>query len=205
MQRYIWDPFVRIFHWSLAIAFAVAFYYHTSEWDRMLHVQAGYIAGALIVFRIIWGTLATGYANFKTFPPNFVWAAKYLYKLIKGNAKHYVGHNPTGAIVIYAMLIIGLIAVGSGILVFEDGWILSDAYSSTYKSIHHYATWGWLILVVLHVIGVITESILHRDNLILAMITGCKRVCKIKPKQKRQPLQPKHELAIKEKMVKNHL
>jgi cytochrome b len=198
MQRYIWDPFVRLFHWSLVIAFGVAFYTHASEWDRMLHVDAGYAAGALIIFRIVWGTLATGYANFKTFPPNFIKAAKYLYSVIKGNARHYFGHNPTGALVIYAMLGIGLIAVASGILVFEDGWIFSDTYIDAYKSIHHYATWGWLIMVGLHVSGVITESILHRDNLILAMITGCKRVCKIKPKKNRQTLQPKHEVAYQE-------
>jgi len=194
MQRYIWDPFVRIFHWSLAIAFGVAFYYHTSEWDRLLHVNAGYIAGTLIIARIIWGTIATGYANFKTFPPNIVWAAKYLYQLVKGNAKHYVGHNPTGAIVIYAMLGIGLTAVASGILVFENGWIFTDTYTNAYKTIHHYATWGWLFLVVGHVTGVIAESILHRDNLIFAMITGCKRVCKIKPPPKSQALQPEQAI-----------
>jgi cytochrome b len=197
MQRYIWDPFVRLFHWSLAIAFTVAFYYHVSEWDRMLHVKAGYIAGALILCRIIWGTVATGYANFKTFPPNIVWAVKYFFKLLKGNAKHYVGHNPTGAIVIYAMLGIGLTAVTSGFLVFEDGSIFTDQHIEIYKSIHHYSTWGWLILVALHIVGVITESVIHRDNLILAMITGCKRVCKIKPYTKRQALQPKHEIAYK--------
>jgi cytochrome b len=201
MQRYIWDPFVRLFHWSLAIAFGVAFYNHASEWDRMIHVEAGYIAGGLIVARIIWGTVATGYANFKTFPPNIIWAAKYLYKLIKGNAKHYVGHNPTGALVIYAMLGIGLTAVISGILVFEDGWMFSDEYGKVYKVIHHYATWGWLFLVGGHVVGVITESILHRDNLILAMITGCKRVCKLKPKKKLQIVQPKHEATYKKLQV----
>ena len=185
MERYIWDPFVRVFHWSLAIAFAVAFYNHTSEWDRMIHVDAGYVAGALIVFRIFWGTIATGYANFRTFPPNVAQAVKYFFSLIKGNAKHYVGHNPTGALVIYAMLGIGLTAVASGIFVFEDGLIFGDEYMYVFKTIHHYSTWGWLFLVGSHVIGVIAESILHRDNLIFAMVTGCKRVCKIKPpKQK---------------------
>lgn len=199
MQRYIWDPFVRVFHWSLATAFGVAFYYHASEWDRMIHVEAGYIAGILIVSRIVWGTIATGYANFKTFPPNVGKATKYLYSIIKGNAKHYVGHNPTGALVIYAMLGIGLTAVLSGILAFESDWMLADEYGDTYKTVHHYATWGWLFLVGGHVLGVITESVLHRDNLILAMITGCKRVCKIKPKQKRPSVEPKHLVAY-EKM-----
>lgn len=186
MHQYIWDPFVRLFHWSLAIAFGVAFYYHNSMWDRMLHVQAGYVAGSLILFRILWGVIGKGYANFRSFPPNPILAAKYILHLTKGNAKRYIGHNPTGAIVIYAMLIIGLTAVGSGILVFENGWIFTDAYIGTYQTIHFYATWGWLLLVGTHVVGVITESILHKDNLILAMITGCKRVCKIKPNTPKQ-------------------
>lgn len=179
MLRYIWDPFVRIFHWSLVIAFSVAFYYHDSMWDRMLHVQAGYVAGVLILFRIFWGLVATGYANFKSFPPNITAAIKYLCQLSRGKAKHYIGHNPTGAIVIYAMLGIGLTAVASGILVFEQGWIFPSQYTHIYKTVHFYATWGWVGLVALHVLGVITESILHKDNLIMAMITGCKRVCKI--------------------------
>jgi Ni,Fe-hydrogenase I cytochrome b subunit len=95
------------------------------------------------------------------------------------------------------MLGIGLTAVLSGILVFESGWVFNDELSDVYKTIHHYATWGWLFLVGGHILGVITESILHRDNLILAMVTGCKRVCKIKPKEKMQPLQPKHDIAYK--------
>lgn len=82
------------------------------------------------------------------------------------------------------MLGIGLTAVTSGILVFENGWIFTDTYTDAYKIIHHYTTWGWLFLVVGHVTGVIAESILHPDNLIFAMITGCKRVCKIKPSPK---------------------
>jgi cytochrome b len=51
------------------------------------------------------------------------------------------------------------------------------------QAIHHYSTWGWLALVGLHVCGVLFESIAHRDNLIWAMITGCKRVCKVEERQ----------------------
>lgn len=181
MLKYVWDPFVRIFHWSLVSAFSVAFYTHASEWDRALHVQAGYVAGALILARIVWGWIATGYANFQTFPLNPIRAALYFIHILRGRAKHYIGHNPTGSLVIYAMLVIGLTAVFSGWLVYNDGWLI-DA-PDLLQSVHHYSTWGWLALVCLHVCGVLFESIIHRDNLILAMITGCKRVCKIKERQ----------------------
>lgn len=96
---------------------------------------------------------------------------------MQGQAKHYIGHNPTGALVIYAMLATGLTAVISGWLVFNEGWLI-DA-PGLLQGLHHYSTWGWLALVVIHVSGVLVESILHRDNLIWAMITGCKRVCKV--------------------------
>lgn len=177
MLRYVWDPFIRIFHWSLVGAFAYAFYTHASMWDRLHHAYAGYVAGSLIVARIAWGIIATGYANFKSFPLNPVWAIKYLFKLLKGTARHYIGHNPIGSMAIYMMLGLGIVTVGSGCIVYNSGWGWID--DSLSQKIHHYVTWTWLGVVVIHVTGVIFESIIHKDNLIWAMITGCKRVCSI--------------------------
>ena len=55
-----------------------------------------------------------------------------------------------------------------------------------FQTMHQYSTWGWLILVTMHVIGVVTESILHKDNLIRAMITGYKRVTRKGERQAKQ-------------------
>ncbi|MDP8566239.1 cytochrome b/b6 domain-containing protein [Methylophilus aquaticus] len=177
MLRYVWDPFIRVFHWSLVGAFGYAFYTHNSLWEQLHHAYAGYVAGSLIVARIIWGLLATGYANFHSFPPNPVWAFKYFFKVLKGTARHYIGHNPIGSMAIYAMLGLGIVTVGSGCIVFNNGWGLIDDQVS--RVIHHYATWTWLGVVVVHVLGVLFDSFIHHDNLIWAMITGCKRVCSI--------------------------
>ena len=176
IMEYVWDPFVRVFHWSLVIAFAVAFYTHASEWDRLIHIRAGYVAGFLLLSRIVWGLTKTGYACFCSFPFSPIMALRHIYRLLKGNAKRYVGHNPAGSLVIYAMLFTGLTAVGSGWLVYNEGWLIDQP--ELLQNIHHFSTWGWLILVSMHVIGVITESVLHDDNLIRAMITGCKRKTK---------------------------
>ncbi len=185
-MQYVWDPFVRIFHWSLVIAFSVAFYTHASEWDRLIHVRAGYVAGGLLLARIVWGLMKTGYASFDSFPLNPMHAARHIYHVLKGNAKRYIGHNPAGSLVIYAMLITGLTAVGSGWLVFNDGWLIDQP--DLLQALHKYSTWGWLALVTMHVVGVVTESILHKDNLIRAMITGCKRVSRKGERQARQKI-----------------
>lgn len=183
MLRYVWDPFIRIFHWSLVAAFSYAFYTHASMWDLQKHAYAGYTAGTLIVARIVWGLFATGYANFHRFPPNPVWAVKYLFKILKGTARHYIGHNPVGSMAIYMMLALGIVVVGSGCIVFNNGWGVID--SETSVVIHHYATWTWLGVVIIHVSGVIFESIIHHDNLVWAMITGCKRVCRIEDRPRK--------------------
>src|SRR5664279_4973312 len=175
-MQYVWDPFVRIFHWSLVTAFMVAFYTHASEWDRLLHTRAGYVAGVLLLARIVWGFSKAGYACFCSFPLSPVPAAKQIFYELRGNAKRYIGHNPAGSLTIYAMLATGLTAVGSGWLVYNEGWLIDQP--EFLQSLHFYSTWGWLGLVILHVTAVITESILHKDNLIRAMITGCKRVSK---------------------------
>lgn len=171
-MRYVWDPFVRIFHWSLVIAFGIAFYTHASEWDRITHTKAGYVAGGLIVSRIFWGFLCTGYAKFKSFPPNPEGAVRYAWKTLQGRSKPFVGHNPAGSLVIYLLLALGLITVISGFLVFNDGWLFNAP--DLLHAIHFYGAWTWLGLVCLHVLGVITESIVHKDNLIIAMFTGVK-------------------------------
>ncbi len=144
-MRYVWDPFVRVCHWSLVAAFTVAFVTHASEWDRVTHTKAGYVAGALIISRIIWGFLKTGYARFQSFPPDPEAALRYTWRTVRGRARPFVGHNPAGSLVIYAMLVLGLSTVISGFLVFNDGWLLD--FSDVLHDVHLYSAWGWLIQV----------------------------------------------------------
>src|SRR5690606_17903743 len=112
--------------WSLVAAFSVAFYYHKSEWDRLIHVNAGYTVAGLLFARIAWGFMKTGYASFRAFPLNPLRAIRYLQHFFHGRARRFIGHNPAGSIVIYSMLFCGLATVISGYLVYNDGWLIND-------------------------------------------------------------------------------
>jgi hypothetical protein len=52
----VWDPFVRIFHWSLVGLFVLAF--ATGDEIEWLHIWAGYAIVGLVALRILWGSLA---------------------------------------------------------------------------------------------------------------------------------------------------
>ena len=99
----IWDPLIRIGHWTLVTAFFTA--YLTEDDFVTLHVWAGYIVGAYLVIRILWGFIGTKHARFG----NFIYApakiAGYLRNLIALKPQHYFGHNPAGGAMVLALLL----------------------------------------------------------------------------------------------------
>jgi len=92
----VWDLPVRLFHWLLALSFAVAWL--TQGDDRYLdvHVFAGYLMSGLLAFRLAWGVLGNRYARFRAFA--FPWrdVRDYLLGILSGQAPRYLSHNPAG-------------------------------------------------------------------------------------------------------------
>jgi cytochrome b len=165
----VWDPLVRLFHWSLVLSFAVAWLSAGSF--EALHIWAGYAAGALILLRLAWGFVGTPYARFAQFvrPPRAVLA--YLKAVLTGSEARHLGHNPAGG----AMILVLLLAMGATAV---SGWMLtSDAFWGVewVQHLHELLANGLLLLVGLHVAGVMLASYRHRENLVAAMIRGRKR------------------------------
>ncbi|WP_422022339.1 cytochrome b/b6 domain-containing protein [Pyruvatibacter mobilis] len=168
----VWDPLVRLFHWSLVVSFAVA-WLTADEWD-VLHEWAGYAAAALIGFRLLWGLAGPRYARFRQFirPPHA--ALDYIRASIRGDEPRYVGHNPAGA-----MMIVGLIVAMAGTAL--TGWMYTlDAFWGVewVEETHELLANLMLIMVGVHVAGVILASLRHKENLVRAMINGRKRAPK---------------------------
>lgn len=111
-QVLVWDPLVRIFHWSLVNCVATAWL--TSDSAEAVHHVAGYLAIGLIVLRLTWGFLGTPYARFSQFVsgPAKVW--RYLGAIARGREARHIGHNPAGAamVVILLLMVTGTAATG---------------------------------------------------------------------------------------------
>ena len=113
----VWDPFVRIFHWSLVIAFFVAYFTEPEDSGLALHVWAGYFVGGLIVLRVVWGFMGTQHARFSDFAFGPFRALSYFGDLARGRSKRHLGHSPAGAWMVYLLLLTLAATVLSGMIV----------------------------------------------------------------------------------------
>lgn len=165
----VWDPFVRVFHWSLATSFLVA--YITGDEIERVHIAAGYVIAGLIALRVVWGFIGPRYARFSSFvrPPREVLA--YLRDIALLRAPRHLGHNPAGGAMIVALL-------GMLIATCVTGYMMTtDAFwgAKWVEEVHGGLANATLGLVILHVLGVLAASFEHGENLVTSMVTGRKR------------------------------
>ena len=182
-QIKVWDPLIRVFHWTLVTAFVID-YLTESDWMR-LHANAGYVITGLLVFRLIWGFAGPRHARFAdfVFSPRVVYA--YFRNMLRGKASRYVGHNPAGGAMVIALLMLLAATSVSGIALYAVGdqagplahWLggLGMVWESRLKHVHEFLANFTLLLVITHVCGVIAGSVLHDENLVRAMFTGYKK------------------------------
>ena len=112
----VWDILVRIFHWSLVLAFTIA--YLTEDEFEEFHIYAGYVVLGLISLRVLWGFIGSRYARFNNFIYPFAEIKAYLSSLRTKNPKHYLGHNPAGGVMIIALLVSLFAATLSGVKIY---------------------------------------------------------------------------------------
>lgn len=198
---YVWDPLVRLFHWSLVVFFFTAWF--TGDEENDIHVWSGYAVAALIGFRLLWGFFGSRHARFSDFVRSPGKVLDYMKSLARGKPEHYTGHNPAGGYMVVALLAMLALTTWSGLNVYgaeghgplagnaghvslisaahaddddetENEEHGDEAAEEFWEEIHEVAANLTLALVFLHVFGVIVSSRLHRENLVRAMITGRK-------------------------------
>ena len=166
----VWDAPVRVFHWLLAACFAMAWLSSESERWQLAHITAGYTMAGLVAFRFVWGLVGTRHARFRDFVRG-PWAAiEYLDSLADRRPQHHVGHNPAGGLAIIALLALAALTAASG-------WAHDGRIGGRWtEELHELLANSLLGLVALHLVAVVVSSLLHRENLVAAMIHGRKPV-----------------------------
>ncbi len=182
----VWDVPVRVFHWTLVLGFASA--YLTAEYHYGdVHALIGYALCVLLVARVFWGFYGSQYARFSSFIFSPAETIAYMRSMFgKHPIKHYYGHNPAGALMVFALLALltvifatGLVTLG--VIDFEGPFAgmalaVSDETAFVFRNMHELLTNVGLMLVALHLMGVVGGSIQHKENLVRAMVTGKKKV-----------------------------
>jgi len=160
----VWDLPLRLFHWLLVAAIAVAFL--SAEQDSVLnqwHVLAGWVAGVLIAFRLVWGFVGGELSRFADFiRPSRI--GSHLKEMMGGRVQPSVGHNPLGAIAVVILLGLTAVVVWTGAFGGESA-----------EDLHELLAWTLLAMVGVHVAAVVAMSVIERENLVRAMVTGKKQ------------------------------
>lgn len=176
----VWDPLIRVFHWSLVFFFLLAFI-TGDDWEA-LHVQTGYAASLLIAFRLLWGLVGTRNARFLTFVKSPAVMLAYVKSLLSFKVPHYLGHNPLGAAMVVVLLLsIALVSFSGMVLIAGEGsgplagTFLSSWNGDWIEEVHEFFANFTLLMVVIHISGVIFSSLLEGENLAKAMMTGRKK------------------------------
>ncbi|MEQ1617647.1 MAG: cytochrome b/b6 domain-containing protein [Terricaulis sp.] len=174
----VWDLPTRIFHWSLLALVLVAWFTGEAEGAAaMIHRYAGEGIAGLIVFRVIWGFAGGERARFADFAAGPSAIVAHVRDLFLQNPKRHLGHNPLGGLAVFLLLAVvaGVVVTGlfsggeesSGPFAGLWGLELSETHEVLFRMLQG--------LVVIHVLGVVVESVKARDALVPAMITGSKR------------------------------
>ena len=179
----VWDLPVRLFHWLLVTAFAMAWLSYEDNRYLDVHIFAGYTFLGLLVFRLVWGIFGTHYARFREFSYGPGDAIAYIKGLFGDDMRRYVGHNPAGAWAIFALIAMGLVLTVSGLFVLGGeerhgplAGIVGFRQSVPFRETHEFVAYTLLLLVFVHVCGVLVESFFHRENLVGSMFRGTKSV-----------------------------
>ena len=182
----VWDPLLRLFHWSLVIAFFTA--YLTGDELQTVHLWAGYLITGLLAFRLLWGFIGPRHARFSDFLYSRAEIGTYLRDLAAGRPRRYLGHNPAGAVMVFLLLGSLILTAASG-LALEQTLPEPTAQSASWfqwedehegegneilEELHEFFANFTLLLVLIHIAGVAVSSRLHHENLVRAMITGRK-------------------------------
>lgn len=175
----VWDLPTRLFHWALAAVVAGAWL--TSLRESWLTAHAWFGEGALVLFafRVGWGWLGGPFARFAAFVRGPRAVGAFLRSLSAGRRPRHLGHNPPAGWVMLAMLALvgalaltGLAALGGEERVGPAATWIPMPLGAAAHDVHGWLAYALLVAISVHLLGVALHTVLHRENVARAMVTG---------------------------------
>ncbi len=187
-QRQIWDPLIRVWHWTLAVAVTTGWLlgeFRDFETIRY-HMYLGYAVGGLLLLRIVWGVVGSPVVRFRALWFSIPALVDYTKELFRRSPSGFPGHSPIGALSVMLMLFALVVQVVTGLFAEDDGlfsegplaWMLSSNLQGLFDTIHRINAEVLLFLVGIHVAAIFFYLVWKRENLIKPMVTGWKAVQK---------------------------
>ena len=176
----VWDLPIRLFHWLLVLCILGSFISvniggNAIQW----HAYFGYSVLTLLIFRIIWGFVGSTHARFASFLPN----KKSILDYLQGKSPRVLGHNPVGALSVFALLFVLCIQVTTGLFVDDEiafqgplAKYVSSSVSSFLSEIHEGNQVVILTLITIHIAAIWFYKKFKGENLIKPMISGDKEI-----------------------------
>lgn len=163
----VWDIPSRLVHWafasSISAALAIAFLVDDDQPLFRWHMILGIAAVFILMIRLLMGLFGARYTRFSSFPVRPGEIATYMVSAIVSKTKRYAGNNPGSATAAILMFLI------------VPGLFVTGAFASeTIEDVHEVFAWGLLLVVLSHLAGLAWHTIRHRENISMAMVSGCK-------------------------------
>ncbi len=183
-QVKVWDLPVRIGHWALVALVTVAMATGENEGPILrVHLAVGYLALAIVVFRLGWGVIGSEHARFADFVRPFAAVRAYAVRLLALRPPFHLGHNPLGGWMIVGLIATLVLVVASGVAA-EAGLpgagglarFIPGVIGRMVGEVHEGAANLLVLLALVHVAGVAIHRLLTGERLVRAMITGAKEV-----------------------------
>jgi cytochrome b len=166
----LWDPLIRLFHWSLVFIF-VANYFVNEKGDDW-HQWLGYTAVAWLLVRFAWGFFGSRAARWSDFWPTPARLAVHIRTLTRGDVYHRMGHSPLGSLVMIFMMLCILTLGTTGYMMQEIDYFWGTEWVET---LHGWIAHSLLVLVIVHIAAALFVSYRTKENLAWSMVTGKRR------------------------------
>jgi len=176
----VWDLPIRLFHWLLVLCIAGSLISVNIGGNAIqLHAYFGYSILTLLIFRITWGFVGSTHARFASFIPK----PKSVLNYLQGKSPRFLGHNPIGALSVFALLFALSVQVITGLFVDDEiafqgpfAKYVSNSTVSFLSQIHEGNQVVIYTLIAIHIAAIIYYRKFKGENLIKPMINGDKEI-----------------------------